>query len=139
LNAPRIVRILHAALFGGLILSGAMLYLVRRVLQPPSVVEAGALTLVLAVVPAVLLVIAVGALRPKVPRRRPEQDSGAYWSDAGTRGSAIVLWAAIEGAGLVGAVGYFLTGGTAPAVAFALALAALVLSRPGPLEGDGAA
>jgi hypothetical protein len=83
-NAPRVVRILHTALLGGLILSGAMLYLVRRVLQPPSVGEAHVLTLVLAVVPAVLLVIAVGA----------------------------------------------------PAVAFALALAALVLFRPGPLEGD---
>jgi hypothetical protein len=138
-NAPRVVRILHTALLGGLILSGAMLYLVRRVLQAPSVGEAHVLTLVLAVVPAVLLVIAVGTLRPRVPDRRPEQDSDAYWSDAGTRGSAIVLWVAIEGAGLVGAVGYFLTGGTAPAVAFALALAALVLFRPETLEGDGGA
>ena len=45
----------------------------------------------------------------------------------------------VEGAGLVGGVGYFLTGGSAPAVAFALALASLVLFRPGRLEGDGAA
>ena len=138
-NAPRVVRILHTALLGGLILSAAMLYLVRRVLQPPSVADPRVLTLVLAVVPVALLVLAVGALRPKVPDRRLEQDSEAYWSEAGSRGSAIVLWAAIEGAGLVGAVGYFLTGGTARAVAFALALAALVLFRPARLEGDGAA
>jgi hypothetical protein len=138
-NAPRVVRILHTALLGGLILSGAMLYLVRRVLQPPSVGEARVLTLVLAVVSVVLLVIAVGALRPKIPDRRPEQDVNAYWGDADSRGSAIVLWAAIEGAGLVGAIGYFLTGATAPAVAFALAFAALALFRPGRLEGDGTA
>lgn len=36
-NAPRVVRILHAALLGGLVLCGAMLYLVRRVLRPPLV------------------------------------------------------------------------------------------------------
>src|SRR2546422_380016 len=137
-SAPRVVRILHIALIVGLVLSGATLYLVRRVLQRPSVEDAPVLTLVLAAVAIVLLVLAVGALRPRVPERRPRQDPNAYWSEAGTRGAAIVLWAAIEGAGLVAAVGYFLTGGTAPAVGFALALATLILFPPGRLEGDGA-
>jgi hypothetical protein len=137
-NASRVVRILHTALLGGLFLCGTVLYLVRRVSPPPAVGEAPTFTLVLAVVGVVLLVVAVGVLRPKIPDRRPEQDADTYWSDVGSRGPAIVLWATIEGAGLVGAVGYFLTGGTAPAVAFALALAALVLLRPGRLDGDGA-
>ena len=137
--ASRVVRILHTALLGGLTLCGAMLYFVRRVLQPPAVGEAPILTVVLAVTAVVLLVIAVGVLRPRIPDRRPEQDSDAYWRDATSRGAAIVLWATVEGAGLVGAVGYFLTGGTAPAVAFALALAALVLFRPGRLDGDAGA
>jgi hypothetical protein len=137
-NASRVVRILHTALLGGLFLCGAVLYLVRRVSPPPAVGEAPTLTLVLAVGSVVLLGVAVGLLRPRVPDRRPEQDADAYWSDAGSRGPAIVLWATIEGAGLVGAVGYFVTGGTAPAVGFALALAALVLLRPGRLDGDGA-
>jgi hypothetical protein len=138
-NAPRVVRILHTALLGGLALSGATLYLVRRVLPPPAAGAAPVLTLVLAVVSVVLLAIGMGAPRPKGPDRRPEQDSDAYGGDAPSRGAAIMLWATIEGAGLVGAVGYFLTGGTAPAGAFALALAALALWRPGRLEGDGAA
>jgi len=106
-NAPRVVRILHTALLGGLILSGATLYLARRLSQPPP-----------------------------PPERRSEQNPEAYWTDA-SRAAAIVLWTAIEGAGLVGAVGYFLTAAAAPTVAYALALAALVLFRPGRLEGDG--
>jgi hypothetical protein len=135
----RAVRILHTALCGGLFLSGAMLYLVRHVLRPPAVREGRVLALPLAVVAAVLLGVAVGVLRPKVPDRRPEQGSEAYWSDVESRGPALMLWASIEGAGLIGAVGYFLTGAVAPAGAFALALAALVLLGPGRLEGDGAA
>jgi len=135
-NAPRVVRILHTALLGGLILSGATLYLARRLSQPPPVGEARVLTLVLAVVSVGVLVIAVGMLRPRVPERRSEQNPEAYWTDA-SRAAAIVLWTAIEGAGLVGAVGYFLTAAATPMVAYALALAALVLFRPGRLEGDG--
>jgi len=137
-NAPRVVRILHTALLGGLTLCGATLYLVRRLSQPPPppVGEARVLTLVLVVVSVGVLVIAVGMLRPRVPERRSEQNPEAYWTDA-SRAAAIVLWAAIEGAGLVGAVGYFLTAAAAPTVAYALALAALVLFRPGRLEGDG--
>jgi len=129
----------HTALLGGLILSGATLYLARRLSQPPPppVGEARVLTLVLAVVSVGVLVIAVGMLRPRVPERRSEQNPEAYWTDASSRAAAIVLWAAIEGAGLVGAVGYFLTAAAAPTVAYALALAALVLFRPGRLEGDG--
>ena len=140
-NAPRVVRILHTALLGGLTLSGATLYLVRRLTQPPPppVGEARVLTLVLAVVSVGVLVIAVGMLRPRVPERRSEQNPEAYWTDASSRAAAIVFWAAIEGAGLVGAVGYFLTAAAAPMVAYALALAALVLFRPARLEGDGTA
>jgi hypothetical protein len=138
-NAARIVRILHTALLGGLFMSGVTLYLVRRVSPPPSVGEGPTLAILLAVVSAVLLGVAMSVLRPRIPDRRPEQDSETYWRDANSRGAAIVLWATIEGAGMVGAVGYFLTGGIAPAVAFALAFAALLILRPARIDGDGAA
>jgi hypothetical protein len=94
------------------------------------------LTLVLAGVSVVLLAVAVSVLRPRVPERGPEQAPDQYWNEPRSRGSAIMLWASIEGAGLVGVVGYFLTGGTAPAVAFALAFGSLVLLRPERLEGS---
>lgn len=137
--AARVIRLLHTALLGGLFLSGTALYFVRRLAPPPAVGDPHILMLVLAGVSVLLLVVALSMFRPRVPERQPQQGADAYWSDATSRGSAIVLWAAIEGAGLVGAAGYFLTGGTAPAVAFVLALAALVLLRPARIEGDGAA
>jgi hypothetical protein len=37
---------------------------------------------------------------------------------------------------MIGAVGYFLTGRLAPAVAFALALAALAILRPARIDGS---
>lgn len=135
-NAGRVVRILHTALLGGLFMSGVVLYLVRRVSPPPSLGDGPTLAIVLAVVSVMLLGVAMSVLRPRVPDRRPEQDSDAYWRDASSRGAAIVLWATIEGAGMVGAVGYFLTGGIAPAVAFALALGALVVLRPAYIDGN---
>lgn len=135
-NAARIVRILHTALLGGLFTGGAMLYLVRRVSPPPSLGEGPTLAIVLAVVSVVLLCVAMSVLRPRVPDPRSGQDSEAYWRDASSRGAAIVLWATIEGAGMVGAVGYFLTGGIAPAVAFALAFAALAILRPARMDGN---
>src|SRR5207247_2012460 len=77
-NAPRVVRILHTALLGGLILSGATLYLARRLSQPPPppVGEARVLTLVLAAVSVGVLVVAVGMLRPGVQERRSAQEGG---------------------------------------------------------------
>jgi hypothetical protein len=138
-HANRIVRILHTSLLGGLFLSGAMLYLVRQVSPPPALGAAAALPLALAAVSIGLLVVALSVLRPRVPDRRPDQNADAYWSDGESRGAALVLWATVEGAGLVGAVAYFLAGGTVPAVAFAAALAALVVLRPARLAGDDAA
>jgi len=131
----RLVRILHLALLVGMTLCGAVLYFVRRMPHAPSIGGIPALALAFAVVPVLLLVVALAVLRPRVPERPTGQDADAYWSELGSRGASLVLWATIEGAGLVGAVGYYLTGATAPAVAFGLALAALVLFRPGRLEG----
>lgn len=79
----RIVRILHLALLGGMTLCGAVLYLVRRLLQAPTL-EVPRLPLVFAVVPVLLLVAAATALRPRVPDRPTGQDADAYWSELGT-------------------------------------------------------
>jgi hypothetical protein len=135
-GAARVVRILHTALLGGLFMSGATLYLVRRVSPPLSLGDGPLLAIILGAVSVVLLGIAMSVLRPRVPDPRPGQDADAYWRDASSRGAAIALWATIEGAGMVGAVGYFLTGGIAPVVAFALALAALAILRPARIDGS---
>jgi hypothetical protein len=135
-NAARIVRVLHTALLGGLFVSAAMLYLVRRVSPPPSLGDGPMLAIVLGAVSVVLLGIAMSVFRPRVADPQPGQSADTYWKDASSRGAAIVLWATIEGAGMVGAVGYFLTGSVFPAIAFALALGALAVLRPARIDGN---
>jgi hypothetical protein len=81
-----------------------------------------------------MLVVAARVLRPRVPERRFDQSADAYWSETAARGPAVVLWATIEGAGVVAAVGYYLTGSAAPALGAAVALVTMVALRPGHLE-----
>ena len=137
-NAAHIVRLFHTAFLGGLFVSGVMLYLMRRLSPPPSLGDGSTLAIVLTAVSLVLLGVAMSVLRLRVPDPGPGQDSNAYWRDAARRGAAIVLWATIEGGGMVGAVGYFLTGSIIPAVAFALAFGALAMLRPAHIDGDRA-
>jgi hypothetical protein len=117
-------------------MAGAILYLVRRLSSPPSVGDGPTFAIVFAVISVGLLGIALSVLRPRVPETRAGQQPDAYWRDAGSLGAALLLWATIEGAGMLGAVGYFLTGGIGPAIAFALALAALGILGPARLYGN---
>jgi len=134
-NASRAVRVIHVALVIGLALAGAVLYVVRRASPPLSVGAAPSLAIIVAAIAAITLIMAVLVLRPRVPARRPDQDGDAYWKAA--LGPAIVLWGAVEGTGLMGAVGYFVTGGTLPLAAFVLGVATLAVVGPGRLEGEG--
>jgi hypothetical protein len=89
------------------------------------------------VLPAIgmgLVLVSASILRRRVPEPRAQQTPDAYWAAAENRGSAIVLWAATEGAALVCLVGYFLTGAPAAAAAAVVALATLILYRPSRLE-----
>jgi hypothetical protein len=117
----------------GLALSGVVLYLAR---PPLTVNTTPILPFVVAAASVITLIAAVTVLRSKVPDRSSEQDSAAYWK--ASVGPAIVLWGAIEAAGLIGAVGYFLTGAPAPAAAFFLAVGTLGVLGPGRLEGERA-
>lgn len=138
IDPARVVRILHAALLASLTLVGAVFYFVRRATFLAPIAGAALVSRALIIVAAVTLFLATTMLRRRLPERPLGQDARGYWSDGAARSAAIVLWAATEGAGMLGAVGYLLTGGAALAGAFLLALAALVLFRPGRLEGDGA-
>ena len=46
----------------------------------------------------------------------------------------MLLWVALEAAGMVSAIGYLLTGGTAPAVVAGIAILALLAVRPSRLD-----
>lgn len=133
----RAMRVIHLALTLGLTLAGVVFYLVRRVQQLPPLVHSPAVGIALAVAAASALVVAVTVVRPRVPEQAPEQTRDSYWEDATVRMTVIVLWAVVEGAGLLGAVGYILTGATAPAIALALGIVTLATLGPGRFEqGD---
>jgi hypothetical protein len=135
-NAARIVRILHAAVFGGLVVIGLTFALVLRLALQAPLVPAAWIGVVLAVLALAVLAVAVSALRPRIPERRADQSADLYWSDARNRGLAIVLWVVVEGAGVLAAVGYFLTGSLVAAGALAVVLGAMILLGPARLSGE---
>jgi hypothetical protein len=137
--AARATRILHGALVVGLVLVGGTFYVLLRVLQGP-LGGAPNIGVVLAGLAVGLLVVASTVLRRRVPERRFDQSQDEYWASVESRGASIVLWAVVDGAGLIGWVGYVLTGGAAPAAAAVLSIVTLIFFlRPSRLEGEGVA
>ena len=137
LPKARAMRVLHLALTLGLTLAGVVLFIERRGQQPPALVQSPAVGIALAVAAVTALVVAVTVVRPRVPPQAPEQTPDAYWGDSTVRMTVIILWAAVDGAGLLGAVGYLLTGATAPAIALVLGIVTLATLGPGRFEqGD---
>ena len=132
----RAMRLMHLALTLGLTLAGVVFFIVRRVQQMPPLVPP-AVGIALTVAAASALVVTVMVVRPRVPEQTPEQTPDTYWDDATVRMTVIVLWAAVEGAGMLGAVGYILTGATTPAIALVLGIVTLATLGPRRFErGD---
>lgn len=136
-SPARAIRVIHAGLVVGLVLSGAALAFARYTAGSPWLAPDRSAGLMLAVAPVALVLLAITILRPRVPPRTFDQSPETFWVSPETRGPAIVLWAMIEGVGLGAAVTYYLTGGLAPAASVAIALLAEIHMRPGRLEEDG--
>ena len=129
--------ILHAALVVGLCLSVAALAAVRDRAAPPVVLPP-MIGLFIAVVAAGALAVAFAVLRPRFPRRSASQSPDDFWSANETRASAVILWALVEGPGLLAGVAYFLTGQFAAVVVVIAAVLVLIRFRPVNLEAvDG--
>lgn len=135
----RAVRIMHRAMTAGCVLAGGVFVLIRHIGAAPTLVAHATIGGVLAGASVALLAVSAALVRPRVPERVASQTAEAYWTAPETRGSAILLWAMVEGAALLSLVGYLLTGGAPPAAAAGLAIVALILVRPSRLEGEGAA
>jgi hypothetical protein len=133
--AARAVRILHAALVIGLILVGGVFVFLLRGLGP-SLTNTPLIGYATAGLGLANLAVVVGVFRPRIPQRRTDQSPDDYWATNEARAAAIVIWAMVEGAGLISLVGYFLTGAVIPAAVAALAVMTLIVLRPSQLEGD---
>ena len=134
--AARAVRILHAALAIGLSVVGGTFVFVLRGLGP-SLTNTPVIGYATAGLGLANLAVVVGFFRPRIPQRRTDQAPDDYWATNEARAAAIVIWAMVEGAGLIALVGYFLTGSVVPAAVAVLAVVTLILLRPARLEGDG--
>jgi len=132
----RAIRIIHIALVLGLVLIAGTFFVLR--LGTGLMLGVGPfLGVVLAAIALVNLTLALGFLAPRLPRRSADQSPDDYWMRNETRGAAIILWALVEGAGLLSWIGYLLTGAWVPAAVGVLAVAALALLGPARFEGSG--
>jgi hypothetical protein len=135
-NAPdraTLVRLIHLSLFTGTALMGAVMFISRARMDPPPSVDL-TLGLALAGVAVLGIAIAVTQLRQRVGARRPDQSPSEYWSDHRTRGAAMVFWAVLEGAGLLGVVAYYVTGSAIPLGVAVISVIVGFVMRPAVFE-----
>jgi len=131
----RAIRITHIALVLGLVLIAGTFVVLRQ--RSGLILAFGPfLGVLLAAIALVNLTLALGFLAPRLPRRPADQSPDDYWTRTETRGAAIILWALVEGAGLLSWIGYLLTGAWAPAAVGVLAVASLVLLGPARFEAS---
>jgi hypothetical protein len=81
---------------------------------------------VFVVIQMVMLVVCVAVLVPRVPRRRPGQSLEVYWAHTDSGPRLLMVWFFCEGTAVLGLMAFMLVGHPAPAVASAIAMAALV-------------
>lgn len=135
-GSPRSARVLHRALLGGLLTICAVFVLIALGLHDAPLMAAGdtasMVGYVLAACGVMPILLGLLILKPRVPMRSSGQDDAAFWHVA--LGPVISVWAVVEGAGIIGAVGALLTGSLAPGLAVAIALGCLVATGPSHFE-----
>jgi hypothetical protein len=124
-------RLLHASLTLGVVLFGLVTHFVVRPARSEVAMEPIAINVL---VGASLAITMLGALvmRPRVPRRNTDESADLYWTTATP--SALMMWAVIEGGGLLGVVAYLLNGSLAAMIAAATSVAVLIALTPGRVE-----
>jgi hypothetical protein len=127
------VPLLHRFLGIGLVLVAAAFVGLRYLGIPPLSLQrsvALAIASTLSMVGIVLVVVAVFILKPRVPDRSPGQSVEQYWStpEVGTR--VLPVWFSLEGAGMLAAIGYLLTGEIVSGIAMGLTIAAFWACGP---------
>lgn len=112
----------------------AMVFVVLRYLGDAPFASTDSVTPVIAYTFAgfafALLAVTLLLLKPRVPDRRTSQSIEEYWATPDVTAKVFLVWFLTKGAGVMSAVGYFLTG--APVSAMAMALAIVVFWWDGP-------
>jgi hypothetical protein len=125
------IRLIHGALAIGVILFAIVVHFVVR---PSSAMT----TELPPVVIGVLLGVSLAAsgfsvvMRRRVPRRNTNESADLFWTTAAL--PALLAWAPLEGAALLGIVAYMFTDTPAALVVAGIALAGLIAFNPARLE-----
>ena len=130
--APATAPLLHQSLGIGLVMMAAVMSFLRYrglapTLSPDSITS---IAYALSGLSVVLVAVALLVIKPRVPDRRPQQSVEEYWSTREVGAKAFLVWFLMEGAGMMAAVGYLLTGQPVSVVAMGVAIAAFWLSGP---------
>jgi len=132
-NAPtaKTARLIHAALVTGVLLFAIVGHFV---LKPVSADSVG---LAPAMVPLLLgLSLGAGALslplQRRVPKRSTDESADLFWRTAGT--PAMLVWAALDAAGLLAVFVYARTRSIAAVAVAAVALLIFIVLNPGYFE-----
>lgn len=127
------VSLLHRVLGIGLVTVGSVFVVLAYVGVVPLLGDDGA-GLVIAYafsgIGFVVTAIALLLLKPRVPERRVGQSVEQYWSTPDVRAKVLPVWFLLEGATMVAAVGYLLTGELAAAIVAGAGIVAFWISGP---------
>ena len=128
---PVPLPLLHRFLGIGLVMTAAVLFFVRSVGAAP-LVGTGAPLVAYAASGGALVQFAVAFLvfKPRVPQRPMGESVEQYWSTPQVVAKILPVWFLMEGAGIIAAVGYFLTGEPVSALVAGLAIVAFWLTGP---------
>ncbi len=122
-------------MYGGMVLSVILLSIIGPIFFRQKVAESGAIR---DSVLRILLGVSLGAsalgllLRRRVPRRIASESTDLFWTTAAS--PALVAWTPIEGAGLIAAIAFSLSGSLAALAIGGVALVLLLVLNPGYLE-----
>jgi hypothetical protein len=135
-QAQASVVVLHRALGIGLVVTGIALIAVRRTAGGDTTDDGTLFEYLFSAVSVIMAGVALLVLRPQVPRRRAGQTVSQYWGDAQITGRTHLFWFILEGAGIIAAVGHFLSGGPITGVVWALVAAAFWMNGPSVFEHE---
>jgi hypothetical protein len=128
-----LVRLIHLSLFVGTALMGVVMFIARGRLDPPPSVDP-TLGLALAGVAVLGVAIALTQLRQRIPARNSDQSPADYWGHERVRSAALIFWAVLEGAGLLGVVAYYISGSAIPLGVAVISVIVGFVMRPAVFE-----
>jgi hypothetical protein len=126
----RSIRFIHLSLLAGVLLFLAVALFARSDTPAPG---SSRLDVILLVV-AIPLLLLSQVLRARLPARRATERADDWWQTHYT--GAVIVWSLIEGASLMGIVGFWLTGNSLPLAATAGGVVLFMLTAPGRLAAE---